>query len=1558
MRALRTMLAALLLCLLAPISAVAQTVPAGITLSASTYTFSGPGASPQTFTISESGNTDKYDSRVYGQAVTAYATGTGTTGSLIVTPVQTGVAVVSVYDEYGNFAFLTVTVGSSNGPLSLSISSYTFASTAAAPQTITITDPGNSTAFTVNVTGSAVAATVSGSSATGSLVVSPLSAGTAAVTVTDISGNSATFNATVTGSVGPLSLASNTVTFASPTAAAQTIAIADPNNTSVFGVTACAAGTVNTSVSGSSASGTLTITPAAAGQNCVVTVTDSSGNSATVTASVGTGGSVTIFESSAFNGTIPLTSLTSATGSDWAYYGYGASSSAYNYKSGGGTISALSQINGTLAPGASTAGGAVPTISWTDGATAPTSYAGGTLYQIGNTGAAGSGVSFTASGSSSATALKTVFIAAGGYCDNVQLTVASSDASFAQASSLAYTASSTLPTESVMFAVQYSTLSPSTVVTFTLSSYNNTTICSNVTGSFGVHAAYSVPTAAPIPTPTPAAGPITLSSTSHTFTSPSDANQTVTISDPNNTTAFTASVSGTAVTATASGSGATGSVVINPTLAGSATVTVADGNGNTATYTATVSSSGAPTVVDYAGCSTASTPLAACAWYSGSAPTNGRELLACVNSQGSSAIPTPTGWTALDNQGFGAGTGYVNPALFWKVASSEGTTETFTAGASGVAFAVSLLSIAGANTTSAPQWVGAYGDTTSPIGTGSITPATTSSLEAACFYGLNSVTAFGAISGWTAYGATYHGWATEWQANGTATGTSAVSTTGPSVTGGSQYGSYLVVVPPGTATANGSATITTNPSFNQSVTWSTLFGGTGSDWETFGQSSGALSATNIDHRATGGGVLNGYSAYGTGTFIAQQTTVTSGGLNIVWSGGTPDATNQILSQVRTSGAGNGYTIAVPGTANASTTNTVAVIGSAYCANEVATIHTSDASFADVSDTSVKDTGTGLQGAYWNFQYTTASSTANVTITIDAASASNCTGVTGTVGLRAIGYATSTVAIPTTSTSNVAASVDSLSFTSAQTTAGTAQSFTVSGGNASITASGQGGIVTTVVDNTVSPAKVTVTPVTTTTGNKTTTLTVTDGTTSDTVAITVNSDSGPPSYPAAGWLPFTVDSPMVHTIASVYGTSPLTNCSRTGVTTSNGHPVSQSTPIPGSGGHQPCTISNSDAVFTQIRTDSGTNNAMKIDIDVGSLSYFQYIYSLGYGKGYQGGSYSAGNLPFFVSNATTDTATLIHRDNCEYGRNNTSGNFVEGDAGYVLNKKEYVPANAVPQLGPDMHLDIRNPDTGDDINCIICGLMTPANIAANGGYLPVGTDDMKSDFTSTNYCRPSGSMNSKTDPSSPGTVGYYKYATSNGIHIKGTAGELSPLWGVRGEDVLSANGIPHAIPIIGICDVVDPGTTTHTVYYPSGGSDSGNNCPNANYLAYGGLVWVDTAPSTAFYNNGKGNTISGVKCSIIAYAIYTALNKYGGYFNDIAGLANKGYAMTPLLLADINDSYNSTSTTAWQTAVSNTASVDGWSYSLSNHGGYRMNRFIPDGECGISKSNWHYLVPPQ
>jgi FtsP/CotA-like multicopper oxidase with cupredoxin domain len=165
-----------------------------------------------------------------------------------------------------------ITIGTAPPLTTSSPNGVTFASATSASQTVTVS--GGVAPYSVNGCTGVATASVSGSTVT----IKPAAAGSCILTVADTSGLTANVSVTVTAAAAAITVAPNSLAYASPTAAAQTAAIS--GGKPPYAVQGC------TSVATASISGsTLTVTPSAAG-SCTLAVTDSASNSQSVSVTV------------------------------------------------------------------------------------------------------------------------------------------------------------------------------------------------------------------------------------------------------------------------------------------------------------------------------------------------------------------------------------------------------------------------------------------------------------------------------------------------------------------------------------------------------------------------------------------------------------------------------------------------------------------------------------------------------------------------------------------------------------------------------------------------------------------------------------------------------------------------------------------------------------------------------------------------------------------------------------------------------------------------------------------------------------------------------------------------------------------------------------------------------------------------------------------------------------------------------------------------------------------------------------------------------------------------
>ncbi len=263
---------------------------------------------------------------------------------------------------------------------------------------------------------------------------------------------------------------------------------------------------------------------------------------------------------------------------------------------------------------------------------------------------------------------------------------------------------------------------------------------------------------------------------------------------------------------------------------------------------------------------------------------------------------------------------------------------------------------------------------------------------------------------------------------------------------------------------------------------------------------------------------------------------------------------------------------------------------------------------------------------------------------------------------------------------------------------------------------------------------------------------------------------------------------------------------------------------------------------------------------------------------------------------------------------------------------HIPAGAIPEAGTDHHLYVRDLSTKQDWSFWIA----PLPSGSGGPYVPIGSGNVE-----------------------------HVDASSEGLGLGGTAGNISLAWSERPQDVLVGR-IPHALSLRVTCITTNdgvhgsyvypvvPGTTSHRATddnylcgYPSSNQAADQefipNSPSNVNLPYGAHLWLDSAP--------KPEQRGTAGCDIIAYAELRALNEFGGYVDDVGSAQ---WFKSPIFvnrMADINDTYdgNPNGTVSYWAQVgaqigqpSSPGST--WYYSVPN--------------CGIDLAqHLHVLIPP-
>jgi hypothetical protein len=250
----------------------------------------GPTATPAIESISQVGNSGPWNVTATPSAIVSPSI----TGSVLtVTPVAPGTATLNVSDLYGNSTNVTVTVNPTPGPMLASPNPVVFSGVSAPSQTITITDPYNTSAITASPTpvGQISAGPVTTSnpglaSAGATVVVAPQATGTPSLILSDGT-NSVTVPVTIaTSTPGPILASPNPVTVAGISNATPTpvpVALTETNYSGSFTTTDSDPGVAQTTVNGTN----LTITPQAGGTE-TVTIHNQSTQTQTISVTVQT----------------------------------------------------------------------------------------------------------------------------------------------------------------------------------------------------------------------------------------------------------------------------------------------------------------------------------------------------------------------------------------------------------------------------------------------------------------------------------------------------------------------------------------------------------------------------------------------------------------------------------------------------------------------------------------------------------------------------------------------------------------------------------------------------------------------------------------------------------------------------------------------------------------------------------------------------------------------------------------------------------------------------------------------------------------------------------------------------------------------------------------------------------------------------------------------------------------------------------------------------------------------------------------------------------------------
>ncbi len=267
---------------------VAVSVAGPISPSVKSLSFTGT-STPQMFTATDPNNTPSgtLNATSDNESV-ATVSGSGAAPGPVtftVTPVGQGTAHVTVTDNIGQSAVVTISVSTGGLVLNPTKLALYFNGSSGASEQFTATQ-ANFTGTITAATGNSSIATVSPTSGQGpgpvTFTVTPEGAGNTNITVT---GNGSAALPVVVS--GPLTTIPQTLTF-SGTTNPQTFVANDPNFTGTISASSDAPGVATVNASGTGPSATFTVTPVSKG-NATVTVTDGVGGSAAVSVTVKTG---------------------------------------------------------------------------------------------------------------------------------------------------------------------------------------------------------------------------------------------------------------------------------------------------------------------------------------------------------------------------------------------------------------------------------------------------------------------------------------------------------------------------------------------------------------------------------------------------------------------------------------------------------------------------------------------------------------------------------------------------------------------------------------------------------------------------------------------------------------------------------------------------------------------------------------------------------------------------------------------------------------------------------------------------------------------------------------------------------------------------------------------------------------------------------------------------------------------------------------------------------------------------------------------------------------------
>ncbi len=278
---------------------VTVTPPGALTVKPASLTFSNTGdGNDQTFAASETNyagpiNASTADATV---ATVTPASGIGPNQTFIVKPIGPGHTTVSVTDNHGGSASVSITV-TVPGALTVNPTSLSFNGTGSSKnQTFTASESNYSGPLSA-LSSNPVVATVSPSTGNGpnqTFTVTPLAAGSATIIVTDNHGGSASVNVSVTPP-GALTVNPTSLSFSGTGSSNNKPFVASETNYagSINAVVTNPAIATVSPASGNGPNQTFIVTPQAAGST-TISVTDDHGGTQTVTVNVAPPGSLTL----------------------------------------------------------------------------------------------------------------------------------------------------------------------------------------------------------------------------------------------------------------------------------------------------------------------------------------------------------------------------------------------------------------------------------------------------------------------------------------------------------------------------------------------------------------------------------------------------------------------------------------------------------------------------------------------------------------------------------------------------------------------------------------------------------------------------------------------------------------------------------------------------------------------------------------------------------------------------------------------------------------------------------------------------------------------------------------------------------------------------------------------------------------------------------------------------------------------------------------------------------------------------------------------------------------